>query len=135
MATDADAVDEPVEMAAGRALDGSGLASPTMEEPEQGERPGAVSNGAGHSAADDARWRRVVRWLTGTGPAAALVFAVRGYQVLLGPFLGGHCRFQPTCSHYFIQAVQKHGPWRGAWKGTLRVLRCHPFRPGGYDPP
>ncbi|MFM7070370.1 MAG: membrane protein insertion efficiency factor YidD [Planctomycetota bacterium] len=74
-------------------------------------------------------------WLWGEVPSAILVFAVRGYQVLLGPFLGGHCRFQPTCSHYFIGAVKKHGPWRGAWRGVLRVLRCHPFRPGGYDPP
>lgn len=80
-------------------------------------------------------WSRCGRWLIEDGPAAALVLAVRGYQVILGPFLGGHCRFQPTCSHYFIGAVKKHGPWRGAWRGTLRVLRCHPFHRGGYDPP
>jgi putative membrane protein insertion efficiency factor len=83
----------------------------------------------------DSRSSGLWGWLLGEVPSAILVFAVRGYQVLLGPFLGGHCRFQPTCSHYFIGAVKKHGPWRGAWRGTLRVLRCHPFRPGGYDPP
>lgn len=67
--------------------------------------------------------------------SALLIALVRGYQVTLGPFLGGHCRFQPTCSHYFIEAVKKHGPWRGAGKGIWRVCRCHPFCQGGYDPP
>ena len=64
-----------------------------------------------------------------------LVLAVRCYQVTLSPLLGGSCRFTPTCSAYFIEAVHKYGPWRGGWKGICRILRCHPFRPGGYDPP
>lgn len=67
--------------------------------------------------------------------SALLIFSVRVYQVTLGPFLGGRCRFEPSCSRYFIQAVQLHGPLRGAWKGVLRICRCHPFHPGGYDPP
>jgi putative membrane protein insertion efficiency factor len=64
-----------------------------------------------------------------------LIFGVRCYQVLLGPIMGGHCRFTPTCSHYFIEAVEKHGPLRGAGKGIARICRCHPWHPGGYDPP
>ncbi|MFO0870006.1 MAG: membrane protein insertion efficiency factor YidD [Pirellulales bacterium] len=80
-------------------------------------------------------WRRIGRWLAFDFPVWFLLTGVRGYQIILGPFLGGHCRYTPSCSNYFIQAVHKYGPWRGAWKGTLRVLRCHPFRPGGYDPP
>ena len=64
-----------------------------------------------------------------------LILLVRIYQVTLGPFLGGHCRFQPTCSRYFIEAVEKHGPLKGAWMGIVRLLKCHPFHPGGYDPP
>ncbi|NLX54291.1 MAG: membrane protein insertion efficiency factor YidD [Planctomycetaceae bacterium] len=64
-----------------------------------------------------------------------LIALVRAYQVTLSPLLGGGCRFQPTCSVYFIEAVRKHGPWRGSWCGVRRLLRCHPFHPGGYDPP
>jgi len=68
-------------------------------------------------------------------PAALLIALVRCYQLTLSPLLGPACRFQPTCSNYFIQAVRKYGAIRGAWRGTLRILRCHPFHPGGYDPP
>ncbi len=75
------------------------------------------------------------RWLSRDFPEWFLIVGVRGYQIFLGPFLGGHCLFTPSCSNYFIQAVRMHGPWRGAWMGTLRVLRCHPFHPGGHDPP
>jgi len=49
--------------------------------------------------------------------------------------LGRQCRFTPTCSQYFILAVQKYGAIRGAWRGVLRICRCQPFHPGGYDPP
>jgi putative membrane protein insertion efficiency factor len=67
--------------------------------------------------------------------AALLIGLVRGYQMLLRPLLPALCRFYPSCSEYFIQAVQKYGPWRGARKGVGRLCRCHPFHPGGYDPP
>jgi putative membrane protein insertion efficiency factor len=67
--------------------------------------------------------------------AGVLVMLVRLYQITLSPLLGGHCRFEPSCSHYFIAAVEKYGPWKGAWKGIARICRCHPFHPGGYDPP
>ena len=68
-------------------------------------------------------------------PAAALIAAVRVYQVLLSPIFGRQCRFYPTCSAYFIGAVRKHGALRGALRGIWRICRCHPFHPGGYDPP
>jgi len=68
-------------------------------------------------------------------PSQVLIAVVRFYQLFISPFLGRNCRFHPSCSNYFIQAVEKYGPLRGAWKGTLRILRCHPFHPGGFDPP
>jgi uncharacterized protein len=56
------------------------------------------------------------------------------YRVTLGPFLGGQCRFHPTCSQYALDAVGKYGPWRGAWKMLKRLARCHPWGGSGYDP-
>ncbi len=67
-----------------------------------------------------------------SGTIIALVWV---YRLTLGPFLGGHCRHQPTCSQYMIEAVRKYGPLRGGWKGIKRVLRCHPWGTMGYDPP
>ena len=68
-------------------------------------------------------------------PGRLLIAAVRLYQWLLSPLLGHHCRFEPSCSAYFIGAVRKYGAVRGSIKGVWRILRCHPFHPGGYDPP
>jgi len=59
---------------------------------------------------------------------------VRGYQLLLGPFAGGACRFEPSCSDYGMQAIQTHGVIRGTWLAIRRVSRCHPFSPPGFDP-
>lgn len=67
--------------------------------------------------------------------SAFLIGGVRCYQAVLSPLMGGQCRFVPSCSHYFIEAVKKHGPVRGAAKGVARICRCHPWHPGGYDPP
>lgn len=64
-----------------------------------------------------------------------LIAGVRVYQWTLSPFIGRACRFHPTCSHYFILAVRKYGPWRGGWKGIARISRCHPWHPGGEDWP
>jgi putative membrane protein insertion efficiency factor len=66
--------------------------------------------------------------------ARLLVLFVRGYQVALSPFLGGQCRYFPTCSAYAIEALERHGALRGAWMAARRIGRCHPFRPGGFDP-
>lgn len=67
--------------------------------------------------------------------SGVLIGLVRIYQRLISPLIGPHCRYHPTCSQYFIQAVAKYGPFLGAWKGVCRILRCHPWHPGGYDPP
>ena len=63
-----------------------------------------------------------------------LILLVRLYQVTLGPVMGGHCRFQPTCSNYAIETLTAHGAVRGTWLTIRRLLRCHPFGGGGYDP-
>ncbi len=68
-------------------------------------------------------------------PRSILLLLVRTYQVLISPWLGPHCRFTPSCSAYFADSVRKHGAVRGSWRGFRRILRCHPFHPGGYDPP
>ncbi|MBI4857722.1 MAG: membrane protein insertion efficiency factor YidD [Acetobacterium sp.] len=63
-----------------------------------------------------------------------LILIVRGYQKFISPLLGNNCRFSPTCSQYFIMAVDKYGVVKGSYLGGKRILRCHPFNPGGYDP-
>lgn len=73
--------------------------------------------------------------LVGSAAAAALIVPVRVYQIAIGPLLPKVCRFEPSCSEYFIQAVTKHGPVQGAWKGACRICRCHPWGGSGYDPP
>jgi len=75
-------------------------------------------------------------WATIVGlPSWLLIGGVRLYQIFLSPILGRQCRFTPTCSQYFILAVKKYGALRGSCRGILRICRCHPFHPGGYDPP
>jgi hypothetical protein len=63
-----------------------------------------------------------------------LIVMVRAYQMGISPYIGPHCRYTPTCSAYFIEAVEKYGALKGSWLGIRRILRCHPGRPGGYDP-
>jgi putative membrane protein insertion efficiency factor len=68
-------------------------------------------------------------------PSRCLIGLVRLYQITLSPIVGRQCRFHPTCSNYFIGAVEKYGALRGAWRGIKRICRCHPWHPGGIDPP
>ncbi len=68
-------------------------------------------------------------------PALAVLLGVRCYQILISPLLGPRCRFHPSCSEYFRLSVRKHGAWRGSLRGVARICRCHPWHPGGYDPP
>jgi putative membrane protein insertion efficiency factor len=63
-----------------------------------------------------------------------LLALLRGYQYLLRPMLGANCRFFPSCSDYAREAVGRHGAGKGSWLALRRVLRCHPYHPGGYDP-
>jgi len=81
---------------------------------------------------------KLLRWLAATIDRlaiSALLGLVAAYRLLLSPLLGRHCRFQPTCSRYFAEAVKKHGALRGTIKGVGRICRCHPWHPGGHDPP
>ena len=63
-----------------------------------------------------------------------LIQLVLFYRITLGTFLGGQCRYYPTCSQYAIDAVTKYGSIRGGWKAIKRMLRCHPGCRGGFDP-
>jgi len=66
--------------------------------------------------------RRLAQWL------------IRAYQLMLSPFLGNHCRFYPSCSQYALEAIGRFGVLRGGFMGLRRLLRCHPWHPGGLDP-
>lgn len=60
-----------------------------------------------------------------------LVYVYRG---TLGLWIGGQCRYHPTCSQYMLDAIDKYGPWKGFWRGLKRITRCHPWGGSGYDP-
>lgn len=66
--------------------------------------------------------------------AHLLTLLVRGYQLLLSPYLGGTCRYQPSCSRYALDALRQHGALRGGWLTLRRLGRCHPLGGMGYDP-
>ena len=63
-----------------------------------------------------------------------LILFIRFYQIFISPLFPPTCRFYPTCSAYFIQALEKHGVVKGSYLGIKRILKCHPGNPGGYDP-
>lgn len=63
-----------------------------------------------------------------------LTFLVRAYQMVLSPMLPPSCRYYPSCSNYAIEAIEKYGAWKGGWMAARRIARCHPLRPGGFDP-
>lgn len=65
---------------------------------------------------------------------SVLLALLRGYQYALRPMLGSNCRFAPSCSDYALEAIDRHGALKGVWLAMRRVVRCHPYHPGGYDP-
>ena len=71
------------------------------------------------------RWNPVSRLLS---------FLVAGYRYSVSPMLGMHCRFHPSCSEYALEALEQHGAVRGGWLALKRLVRCHPWHPGGHDP-
>jgi putative membrane protein insertion efficiency factor len=88
---------------------------------------------------------RIMAWVRATAsailrwPARAitslLILLIRLYQITLSPLLGQACRFEPTCSRYMVESLRKYGLAKGLGRGLRRVGRCHPWNPGGYDPP
>ena len=63
-----------------------------------------------------------------------LIVLIQAYSYLLSPFLGNHCRYTPTCSEYSREAIEAHGVLRGGWLSCKRIVSCHPWHAGGYDP-
>jgi len=63
-----------------------------------------------------------------------LLWLIRGYQLAISPMLGNRCRFYPGCSEYSMEALRRHGFFRGLWLAVRRLGRCHPWHPGGFDP-
>ncbi|MEY3436357.1 MAG: membrane protein insertion efficiency factor YidD [Sphingobacteriales bacterium] len=66
--------------------------------------------------------------------AAPFILLIRLYQIVISPWIGPKCRFTPTCSHYGIAALKKHGLFKGIWLTIKRISRCHPWGSSGYDP-
>lgn len=66
--------------------------------------------------------------------ARLLILPIRAYQYLISPLLPPVCRFHPSCSHYAVEALYRHGALVGSWLAVRRLLKCHPLHPGGYDP-
>jgi len=63
-----------------------------------------------------------------------IIMVIRIYQVFISPLSGRNCRFYPTCSNYFLQALERYGIIKGTWLFFKRIIKCHPFNSGGYDP-
>lgn len=63
-----------------------------------------------------------------------MVAMIRFYQIAISPLKPPSCRFYPTCSHYGLEAIKRFGPIKGGWLTMKRILKCHPFHPGGFDP-
>lgn len=94
---------------------------------EQLERPPEQRVGGVQSDADGSGTPK-------SAPARAIELLIRGYQLSVSPLLPSACRYYPTCSQYALEAVRKHGAQKGGWLAIRRILRCHPFHAGGYDP-
>ena len=89
---------------------------------------GEIRRASSRTGAVAKLFRRISR-----GPQLVVMVLIRGYQLLASPF-PSPCRYYPTCSAYALEAVSRHGAIKGGWLGFRRILRCHPFKPGGIDP-
>ncbi|QBG36300.1 membrane protein insertion efficiency factor YidD [Litorilituus sediminis] len=69
-----------------------------------------------------------------SAPQKLIIALIKGYQKFISPLLGSNCRFQPTCSSYAIEAVNRFGVLKGTWLASKRILKCHPLNAGGEDP-
>lgn len=69
---------------------------------------------------------KIARWIA--------LRLIRSYQLIISPWLGDCCRFHPSCSRYTYEAIEQYGVLRGIWLGCKRIIKCHPFHPGGVDP-
>jgi putative membrane protein insertion efficiency factor len=67
-------------------------------------------------------------------PVQMLLWLLRGYQIAISPMFGPRCRFYPTCSNYAMDAIREHGALKGAMLAAVRLAKCHPWHPGGFDP-
>lgn len=95
-----------------------------------------VHGGAGRASVPAGREPLLSVWRGGVRNPVTLVLlaAIRLYQLTVSPMLGPVCRFYPSCSHYGFEALRVHGTLRGTWYTARRLLRCHPWNPGGIDP-
>ncbi len=108
-----------------------------MRELSRRVTPQACGDPVGPGTADAARLRcgRLSPIPDAMRPLARLIaLPVRGYRLLFSPWVGFNCRYQPTCSAYALEALERHGPLYGSWLMLRRICRCHPFGGSGYDP-
>ena len=75
-----------------------------------------------------------MKFVTSTLLQKILLWLVRGYQIAISPMFGPSCRFYPTCSNYAMDAIREHGALKGAMLAAVRLAKCHPWHPGGFDP-
>ena len=101
-----------------------------MLEPKQLRASAAMHESDTVSGGPMAKLRQVLNQAL----AAVLLAGIGFYRRFISPMIGPSCRFTPTCSAYGLEAIQKHGPWKGGWLTVKRLLRCHPLTPCGCDP-
>ena len=101
-----------------------------MLEPKKLQASAAMHESATVSGGPMAKLRKA----SNQALAAVLLAGIGFYRRFISPMIGPRCRFTPTCSAYGLEAIQKHGPWKGGWLTVKRLLRCHPFTPCGCDP-
>ncbi len=112
---------------------------PPQPVPRVSARPDQASSLAGAASSPDpartlsASVAPEAGWRIGTVLAMPLILAIRAYQLVMSPMLVQSCRFYPSCSQYAVTALRRFGLFRGAWLAARRLLRCHPWNPGGVD--